>query len=152
MNVKQATQDLLEMKDILDKLNIKFWLTHGTLLGAIRDKSFIETDRDMDIRILAKDWSPRICEAFIAMKFRCAPIRHYPPLITKLRLKKRVKTDLALEYYYPPDDIYICLTKNPDDPDNEELKKRIEKAKSDYLLYGRDTLGWAIYVFKKHSF
>jgi len=115
VNIKQATQDLLEIKAVLDNLRIKFWLTHGTLLGAIREKSFIGTDGDMDIRILAEDWSPKICEAFIAMNFRCASIRHYPPLITKLSLRKRVKTDLALEYYYPPDDVYICLTKNPDD-------------------------------------
>jgi len=37
----------------------------------------------------------------------------------------------------------------PDDPDNPELLKKVKKAKTEYLLYGRDTLGWAIYVFKK---
>ena len=38
---------------------------------------------------------------------------------------------------------------NPGDPDNAELLDKINKAKMEYLLYGRDTLGWAIYVFKK---
>ena len=38
---------------------------------------------------------------------------------------------------------------NPGDPDNAELLDKINKAKTEYLLYGRDTLGWAIYVFKK---
>jgi hypothetical protein len=41
------------------------------------------------------------------------------------------------------------VTDNPDDPDNTELLKRVRKAKTEYLLYGRDTLGWAIYVFKR---
>lgn len=41
------------------------------------------------------------------------------------------------------------VTDNPDDPDNPELLKRVKKAKTEYLLYGRDTFGWAIYVFKR---
>jgi len=43
---------------------------------------------------------------------------------------------------------YNHIKSNPDDPDNPELLKKIEKAKKEYLLYGRDTFGWAIYVFK----
>jgi len=41
------------------------------------------------------------------------------------------------------------VTSNPDDPDNPELLSNMEKAKKEYLLYGKDTLGWAIYIFKK---
>jgi hypothetical protein len=37
---------------------------------------------------------------------------------------------------------------NPDDPDLPELVRRVEKAKAAYLRWGRDTLGWAIYVFR----
>lgn len=44
---------------------------------------------------------------------------------------------------------YDYITVNNDDPDNSELLNEIEKAKMQYLLYGRDTLGWAIYVFKR---
>jgi len=44
---------------------------------------------------------------------------------------------------------YDYVTANPDDPDNSELLNKINKAKAEYLLYGRDALGWAIYVFKK---
>ena len=44
---------------------------------------------------------------------------------------------------------YDYVTANSDDPDNSELLDKINKAKMEYLLYGRDTLGWAIYVFKK---
>jgi len=43
--------------------------------------------------------------------------------------------------------VYDYINLNPDDPDNSELLKNIEKAKTEYLLYGRDTLGWAIYLF-----
>ena len=38
---------------------------------------------------------------------------------------------------------------HPDDPDLEELLKRVRKNREAYLRWGRETLGWAIYVFRK---
>ena len=43
------------------------------------------------------------------------------------------------------------IVENPDDPDNEELLSRTLRFKIAYLGEGRDTQGWAIYVFKKLS-
>ena len=37
---------------------------------------------------------------------------------------------------------------HPDDPDLAELSERVSKARSAYLRWGRDTLGWAIYMFR----
>jgi SAM-dependent methyltransferase len=37
---------------------------------------------------------------------------------------------------------------HPDDPDLSELRERVAKDKALYLRWGRDTLGWAIYVFR----
>ena len=37
---------------------------------------------------------------------------------------------------------------HPDDPDVPELRERVAKAKMAYLRWGRDTLGWAMYVFR----
>lgn len=50
-------QLLKDVKDILDKAGIMFWIDCGTLLGAIRDNDFIEWDNDIDISIMAKDRS-----------------------------------------------------------------------------------------------
>lgn len=38
---------------------------------------------------------------------------------------------------------------NPDDPDVPELLATVRRQKEEYLRYGRDTLGWAIYLFRK---
>ncbi len=40
---------------------------------------------------------------------------------------------------------------HPDDPDSAELVERVSKARMAYLRWGRDTLGWAIYVFRSPS-
>ena len=38
---------------------------------------------------------------------------------------------------------------NPEDPDAEEVLKRVRRSKEAYLKWGRETMGWAIYVFQK---
>ena len=36
-----------------------------------------------------------------------------------------------------------------DDPDTPEMVERVDKERSVYLTWGRDTLGWAIYAFRR---
>lgn len=38
---------------------------------------------------------------------------------------------------------------NPDDPDVPEILGRVTSGRTNYLRYGRDTLGWALYLFRK---
>lgn len=38
---------------------------------------------------------------------------------------------------------------NPSDPDVKEVLKRVRSGRETYLKWGRQTLGWAIYVFRK---
>ena len=40
-------------------------------------------------------------------------------------------------------------SKNPDDSDVEEVLKRVRENRENYLKWGRETFGWAIYMFKK---
>lgn len=37
---------------------------------------------------------------------------------------------------------------HPDDPDLAELVEQVEKGRATYLRWGRDVLGWAIYLFR----
>ena len=56
-NNKQITfkEALEDIKEVLDKNNIKFHLHTGTALGAIRENKFIEYDYDIDIAIFKDD-------------------------------------------------------------------------------------------------
>jgi len=40
---------------------------------------------------------------------------------------------------------------NPDDPDVPEILTRVARGRTNYLQWGRDTVGWAIYLFRKPS-
>jgi SAM-dependent methyltransferase len=40
---------------------------------------------------------------------------------------------------------------HPDDPDLPELIRRVAKNKEVYLRWGRDTVGWAIYAFRRST-
>ncbi len=37
---------------------------------------------------------------------------------------------------------------HPDDPDVPELLERVARGRHEYLTWGRDTLGWALYLFR----
>lgn len=47
---------LTELKEILDKCGVKYWLDWGTLLGAVRDGKIIEWDGDIDLGTMNESW------------------------------------------------------------------------------------------------
>jgi len=110
-----AKQTFLEIKDILDSLKIKFYLSDGTLLGAIRHGGdFVPWDHDIDLRILAEDQGVHICGAFKKNGFICEVHKIYHNLISEYFVKKRdIPTDIALNHYYPPEDMNISLSGKP---------------------------------------
>ncbi len=50
-----ARENLLLLKDILDRQHLRFLLLFGTLLGAVREHDFIEHDEDTDIVMKIED-------------------------------------------------------------------------------------------------
>ena len=46
---------LLHIDEVCTEHNIKYWLSSGTLLGAVRHGGFIPWDDDLDIEMLKED-------------------------------------------------------------------------------------------------
>ena len=55
INKEIAEKNLIDLKHVLDKFDIKFLLIAGTLLGAVRDHDFISHDEDVDLAFLEED-------------------------------------------------------------------------------------------------
>ena len=65
-------RNLLDVKSVLDDLKVPFFLTHGALLGAYRDKDFIKWDDDIELDIfdeIFKDNYDKICRELIRCGF-----------------------------------------------------------------------------------
>ena len=58
-NIKNNERTFFYLLSIVDKIfkkhDIEYWLDYGSLLGAIREGTYIEWDNDMDISIHSKD-------------------------------------------------------------------------------------------------
>jgi len=116
MDSKAAEENLMELKRAFDSQGVKFWLTGGVLLGAVRDKDFIPWDEDIDLIMLAEDYDSSFCDQLRAKNFVCSETRIYLNKVSAVALTKRnIRTDLILQYYYPLDDVYVYLAKYPCD-------------------------------------
>ena len=51
---KEGLEDLKQIKEVLDKFNVPFFLGYGTALGAYREKEFLPGDDDIDLGVVAK--------------------------------------------------------------------------------------------------
>lgn len=64
-----AKENLLDFKKLLDLEGIDFGIIYGTLLGAVRDKKFIDYDEDVDVFVLDENR-----EKFLALLFKLREI------------------------------------------------------------------------------
>jgi lipopolysaccharide cholinephosphotransferase len=55
INKEEYKKDILDIKFVLDNIGINFWIIFGTLLGAIREKDFLEWDDNINIAVYEND-------------------------------------------------------------------------------------------------
>lgn len=81
---------LLEFKQICDANNLKYFITAGTLLGAVRHKGFIPWDDDIDVAMPRDDFNKlsEICKSQLADGFYYQDSyteKNYPYFFAKIR-------------------------------------------------------------------
>jgi hypothetical protein len=88
MDETSAKKVLKEVRDILYKENIEFWINFGTLLGAVREGSFIKHDNDIEINAwenkVNQNQLRKICRELCYRGFKV----YYSPLIEAVSIQK----------------------------------------------------------------
>jgi len=97
MDEKVAVEALRQVKRILDKHGIEYWLECGTLLGAMRDGKFIPWDEDIDLGAWQKDFDKiiRLSQKFYDKGFVVYPSDQKNSISL---LKKDCKIDITFYF------------------------------------------------------
>ena len=99
MDADVAKNLLLEAKEIMDRLGVKFFLRQGTCLGAVRDNGFISWDDDLDLGIVVghngftEQSIDPVLEAFRESGYYVQAQRT-DSLVTSTLLKNSIRIDL----------------------------------------------------------
>jgi len=67
---KYGVELLEKFQNEMDSINVTFWLEFGTLLGAYREKDFIENDRDIDVGLFLSNDRKRIYKTLTSAGFK----------------------------------------------------------------------------------
>jgi len=92
MHKETALKLMKEVREQFDKHKVKIWLNYGTLLGAVRDKGFIEWDDDVDMSAWYKDIDK--IESIGKELYK----KDYDVMLTNDTLRLR-KEDVAIDVY-----------------------------------------------------
>ena len=79
-------QGLKEIRDILNDLGILYYVTHGTLLGAIRDGDFIKWDWDVGISLKTEDVLPKFSQLISQLRNNGFELKSYNSGKTHLKI------------------------------------------------------------------
>jgi lipopolysaccharide cholinephosphotransferase len=144
--VKLAQLDLLnELKRICDKNDIKYFLSGGTLLGAIRHNGFIPWDDDIDVGMLRKDYdkfikccSEELCNDYYIHNWDNDEYSVQP--FSKLKIKGTQYTEEISKNSKVDDGIFIDIFPYDNVPNNNFLRKiqsmKIKKYRKSLLIKG----------------
>lgn len=80
---------------IMQNMGIKFWLDQGSLLGAIRDKSFFPWDHDIDLGVFASDIKEKVALLTKELIAAGASVQVYPYVI-KIFMGNTKSVDLRI--------------------------------------------------------
>ena len=89
--LQDRAKDLIEIRSILNRLNLRFYLICGVLLGAVREKGFIKWDWDVELAIFEEEIMPNATNLLNALFDSGFEIINVNPFSSffKINIKKR---------------------------------------------------------------
>lgn len=129
--LRQHQLRIVKMLKYFDKLckdnNIKYWLSSGSCLGAVRHKGFIPWDDDMDIEMLREDYMKlekvfKETDNYILQTWKND--RYYSAAFAKIRDKNSEIYNSLYKYRGVFIDIFII----------EKIPRQIAKLSSKYII------------------
>jgi len=78
--------EFLKICNLLDKLKIKYFLAAGTLLGAVRNKSFIPWDWDVELSVYSHEVENKMDQLISEIKNSGFTINKYSKELSKLKI------------------------------------------------------------------
>lgn len=105
---RHGLQALNLMNEVFDKNGSFFWLEFGTLLGAVRDKSFISHDYDIDLGVLSEKRIPNLSQMLEPLCFVKTREIFIPDkgVIEETFVYNGVHIDIC--YFYEEDENIVC--------------------------------------------
>lgn len=100
---QRMLQILVWFKEHCNKMGYKYFITGGTLLGAVRHKGFIPWDDDIDVLMPLEDYNKFIHEDFtdLPYKLRCYEVDKQASSLTTKLYDPNTFVDMARYSQYP---------------------------------------------------
>lgn len=129
----QEFEILCEFKRICEKHNLTYYITAGSLLGAVRHGGFIPWDDDIDVAMPIKDFKrfSKICRSELSDQYffqDCKSDRFYPFRFAKIRKNGTIVLDPFLEKLNIHKGLYIDIFPLEKCPHNEIVAKLFFKS------------------------
>lgn len=128
----EAFDILLEFRRVCRDLNLHYYLTAGTLLGAVRHKGFIPWDDDIDVTMPRDDYDrlaglahQHFSEEYIFQEYRTEP--KFPYYFAKLRRRGTQVEEPVLRAIEMEQGYYIDIFPLDRCPDGNRLAKLLFK-------------------------
>lgn len=119
---------ILELQRICQEYGIRYYLTGGTLLGAVRHEGFIPWDDDIDVAMPRKDFDrfARVCPDALSMAYFYQSIqteKNYPYYYAKIRKRGTSANEPATRCIQMEQGIFIDIFPLDSCPERDSLAK-----------------------------
>lgn len=132
-----AFKNIVDARNILNNLNMDYWLTDGTLLGFYRNNDFIDHDEDLDFGAFIDNFDEKLILDFVDDEWKLVSVFGKRDCGLEISFKKRgIKLDIF--FFYKEDGKYWHGAWRKFKKDGKTLRNLIKYYYDDFKLTQAD--------------